>query len=343
MRSGPRGPPSSWYCAATAGPSTSCASWPSPCGTAWVRGWSLSAPRTRGRPTSWSRCPGTSSPEACPPRSSWAPVPPSSVAAAAASTSSPSAVAPRRASSTPRSRPFAAAPYRRSKGPGDRGGIQLQSRSRPGARPRRPAHRGGHRRARRQYGPPAHRPGCDGGLEGGAHGTGWRAQRGRDRRRPPNLLVRGRGGRGGTCPWVRRRGHPAGLAGLPGGYGDCRMKKVVLGFVILVLLAGGFVVINVRSYLSATHGTPGGSAVKFTVHPGDSLSTLGPSLRSAGVIDSPRDFKIWLRLSGDSLSLQRGDYDLRRHMPYREIVATLARGPVVVSEGLLLREGLTVT
>ncbi|HYR62200.1 MAG TPA: endolytic transglycosylase MltG [Actinomycetota bacterium] len=121
------------------------------------------------------------------------------------------------------------------------------------------------------------------------------------------------------------------------------MKKVVLGFVILVLLAGGFVVINVRSYLSATHGTPGGSAVKFTVHPGDSLSTLGPSLRSAGVIDSTRDFKIWLRLSGDSLSLQRGDYDMRRHMGYDQIVSTLAKGPVVISEGLLLREGLTVT
>ena len=121
------------------------------------------------------------------------------------------------------------------------------------------------------------------------------------------------------------------------------MRRVLLGFVILVLLAGGFVVITVRSYLSATHGTAGGSTVKFTVHPGDSLSTLGPSLRSAGVIDSPRDFKIWLRVSGSSLNLEQGDYNLRRRMPYHEVVTTLARGPVVVSEGLLLREGLTVT
>src|SRR5207302_1671168 len=87
----------------------------------------------------------------------------------------------------------------------------------------------------------------------------------------------------------------------------------------------------------------GGSTVKFTVHPGDSLSTLGPSLESAGVIDSPRDFKIWLRVSGSSLNLEQGDYNLRRRMPYHEVVTTLARGPVVVSEGLLLREGLTVT
>ena len=121
------------------------------------------------------------------------------------------------------------------------------------------------------------------------------------------------------------------------------MRKVLLGLLILVLLASAIVVYNVRSYISATHGTAGGSTVKFTVHPGDSLSTLGPSLRSAGVIDSPRDFKIWLRVSGSSLSLEQGDYNLRRRMPYHEVVATLARGPVVVSEGLLLREGLTVT
>ena len=121
------------------------------------------------------------------------------------------------------------------------------------------------------------------------------------------------------------------------------MRKVFLGLVILVVAASAIVVYNVRSYLSATRGTPSGSTVRFTVHPGDSLSTLGPSLRSAGVIDSPRDFKIWLRVSGSSLSLQQGDYNLRRHMAYHEIVATLARGPVVISEGLLLREGLTVT
>jgi UPF0755 protein len=121
------------------------------------------------------------------------------------------------------------------------------------------------------------------------------------------------------------------------------VRKVLFGLVILVVLAGGAVVYVVRSYLSATHGAPGGSTVKFTVHPGDSLSALGPSLRLAGVIDSPRDFKIWLRVSGSSLSLQQGDYDLRRHMAYSDVVADLAKGPAVISEGLLLREGLTVT
>jgi len=121
------------------------------------------------------------------------------------------------------------------------------------------------------------------------------------------------------------------------------VKKVLLGLAVLVVLASGIVVYSVRSYLSATHGAPSGSAVKFTVHSGDSLTTLGPPLKSAGVIDSPRDFKIWLRVSGSSVNLQQGDYNLRRRMPYHEVVAALARGPVVVSESLLLREGLTVT
>jgi peptidoglycan lytic transglycosylase G len=121
------------------------------------------------------------------------------------------------------------------------------------------------------------------------------------------------------------------------------MRKVLLGLLILVVLAGGIAALGVRSYVSATHGTPGGSTVKFTVHPGDSLSALGPSLRTAGVIGSPRDFKIWLQVSGSSVSLQQGDYNLRRNMAYRDVVSTLAKGPVVLSEPLLLREGLTVT
>jgi UPF0755 protein len=121
------------------------------------------------------------------------------------------------------------------------------------------------------------------------------------------------------------------------------VKKVLLGLAVLVVLASGIVVYGVRSYVSATHGSPGGGPVTFTVHSGDSLSTLGPSLRSAGVIDSSRDFKIWLRVSGSSVSLQQGDYHLRRHMAYHDVVAALGKGPVVLSESLLLREGLTVT
>ena len=121
------------------------------------------------------------------------------------------------------------------------------------------------------------------------------------------------------------------------------MKKVLLGFLAVIVIGAGVVVITVRSYVSNTHGSPGGGPVTFTVHAGDTLSGLGPALQSAGVIGSPRDFKIWLRISGNSISLQQGDYDLRRHQGYGDIVSTLSKGPVVISQSLLVREGLTVT
>jgi UPF0755 protein len=121
------------------------------------------------------------------------------------------------------------------------------------------------------------------------------------------------------------------------------VKKVLLGLLVVIVIAAGVVVITVRSYVSNTRGSPGGGPVTFTVHSGDTLSGLGPALQSAGVIDSPRDFKIWLRFSGNSISLQQGDYDLRRHEGYGDVVSTLSRGPVVLSQSLLIREGLTVT
>lgn len=121
------------------------------------------------------------------------------------------------------------------------------------------------------------------------------------------------------------------------------MKKVLLGLLVVIVIAAGVVVITVRSYVSNTRGSPGGGQVTFTVHSGDTLSGLGPALQSAGVIGSPRDYKIWLRFSGNSISLQQGDYQLRHHEGYGDIVSALSRGPVVLSQSLLIREGLTVT
>ena len=120
------------------------------------------------------------------------------------------------------------------------------------------------------------------------------------------------------------------------------MKKVLLGGLILVLLAAGFVVYNVDAYLSATHGSASGSPVKFTVPSGATLSGLGPRLQAAGVIGSSRDFKIYLRLHATPANLEQGDYTLRQRMPYGDLVSELSKGPVVVSEKVTIPEGETI-
>lgn len=121
------------------------------------------------------------------------------------------------------------------------------------------------------------------------------------------------------------------------------MKKVLLAAVIVVLLVAAVVVKTFNSYQTATRGSATGAPVTFTVTAGESLSGLGPRLQSNGVISSTRDFKIYLRLSGSSLSLQQGKYDLRQGMPYSAIVSRFAQGPLVQFEKVTIPEGLTVT
>jgi UPF0755 protein len=121
------------------------------------------------------------------------------------------------------------------------------------------------------------------------------------------------------------------------------VRKIALVVAVLALAAAGFAVFKFVSYESATHGSPGGDSVKFTVPAGASLSGLGPDLRRAGVIDSTTDFKVYLRISGSSVNLQPGDYDLRRHMAYGRIVSTLAKGPAVSFEKVTIPEGFTLT
>jgi UPF0755 protein len=97
------------------------------------------------------------------------------------------------------------------------------------------------------------------------------------------------------------------------------------------------------SFESASRGSAGGAPVKFTVAPGASLSGLGPDLQRAGVIGSATSFKLYVRLHGSSAELQQGDYNLRRDMPYREVVAALAKGPTIAFQKVTIPEGYTVT
>src|SRR5207245_4867716 len=101
---------------------------------------------------------------------------------------------------------------------------------------------------------PEHRGGREGAGRGGGPGQARRAEK---RRRRP---LRGGGHPAGLAGFQSgRSGHPdgAGPRWRPGSErGTGLVKKVLLGLVILVVLASAIVVYNVRSYISATRGTP---------------------------------------------------------------------------------------
>jgi UPF0755 protein len=121
------------------------------------------------------------------------------------------------------------------------------------------------------------------------------------------------------------------------------MRKALLAVIIVVVLVAAFFTYKVVSYASDVRGAPNGKPVKVTVTSGASLSGLGPSLQRAGVIGSVTDYKIYLRVTGSSVDLQKGEYNLRTHMAYGDILSALGKGPSVAFERVTIPEGFTVT
>ncbi|HEU5003520.1 MAG TPA: endolytic transglycosylase MltG [Actinomycetota bacterium] len=121
------------------------------------------------------------------------------------------------------------------------------------------------------------------------------------------------------------------------------MRKLAIGLLILIILAVAVVAKVYLSYQNNAKGSAGGAPVAFTVPAGASLTNLGPSLAGKGVIDSTLDFHVYLRLHGISLALQKGDYTLRKDMPYSVLIAALSAGPSQTHEKVTIPEGLTVT
>jgi UPF0755 protein len=112
----------------------------------------------------------------------------------------------------------------------------------------------------------------------------------------------------------------------------------------LLLLAGALVALGagaagaLRWLLSPPAAQA--EAVLFDVPPGATLSSVGRSLASAGLVRSPRAFVVlgrWHRLQG---RLQAGEYQISAAMPSAEILETIAEGKVHTLE-FLVPEGIT--
>lgn len=117
------------------------------------------------------------------------------------------------------------------------------------------------------------------------------------------------------------------------------MRAVVLGALVVVLGVIGAVLLYYQRQVS---GTGDGAAVKVLIKPRSTGEQIARTLRQDGVVGSDLAFRIFLKLKGAGAALQEGEYDLRKHMPFDDLLATLERGPKIPYVKLTLPEGLTV-
>jgi UPF0755 protein len=88
---------------------------------------------------------------------------------------------------------------------------------------------------------------------------------------------------------------------------------------------------------------PTGTPVRVEIPPGASLAAIADTLHKYQVVDVPRWFRIYTKLSGHERAIQAGVYDLHRHRPVGEVLTALTTGGgayqrLAVPEGLMLAE-----
>ena len=117
------------------------------------------------------------------------------------------------------------------------------------------------------------------------------------------------------------------------------VRAVVLGALVVVL---GVVGAALFFYRTQVGGSRDGARVKVLIKPNSTGQQIAQTLRRDGVVGSDLAFRIFLRLKGAGGELQAGEYELRRDMPFGDLVVTLQRGPEIPFVKLTLPEGLTV-
>ena len=87
---------------------------------------------------------------------------------------------------------------------------------------------------------------------------------------------------------------------------------------------------------------PTGQPVRVEIPAGASLAAIADTLHKYEVIDVPRFFRIYTKLSGHERAIQAGVYDLHRHRPVGEVLEALTTGRGAYSR-LAMPEGLMLT
>jgi len=118
------------------------------------------------------------------------------------------------------------------------------------------------------------------------------------------------------------------------------MRKVIWIPLLLVLLLGGTVVAG-RLWLSAQFEAPGPAPreLRVTVTPGLSVRGVLARLQSAGALDCAVCTQLYLRLTGRTLTVKAGDYEVDAHASASDVIEMLEQGRVILQQ-LTVVEGI---
>ncbi len=113
------------------------------------------------------------------------------------------------------------------------------------------------------------------------------------------------------------------------------VRRALIAFAALLLVVG--VPLLVAPWFGI--GTPRGAAVHVTIDRGASLAAVSTVLEAAGLVDSPRQFRVLARLFGGNDPVQAGAYRLVRGDAWRHYLRIMQEGRVerlslTIPEGL---------
>src|SRR5581483_7692083 len=109
-----------------------------------------------------------------------------------------------------------------------------------------------------------------------------------------------------------------------------RVVLPALTVLLLVVLGGGFWL-----YRQVNPGGGPGAKVTVDVEPGTSVAGVAARLDAKGVVTSARVFRVYLKLKG-AVTIQAGEYDLRKNLSMGEARAALERGPSIKFQKLVI-------
>src|SRR3954463_14202201 len=117
-----------------------------------------------------------------------------------------------------------------------------------------------------------------------------------------------------------------------------RWPLVLLGILAVLVIAAATGTVWVRHQINPGEA---GEQIQLTIPKGTSTSNIAALLERDAVISNATVFKVYLRVKNVG-AIQAGDYTLRRHQPYAQIVDVLHKGPAVTIDRITIPEGFTL-
>jgi UPF0755 protein len=121
--------------------------------------------------------------------------------------------------------------------------------------------------------------------------------------------------------------------------GRAKSGKSGRRFLLIVALA----LAGLTGYVTRVFARPSGSAVRVIIPEASTFRAAADSLARAGIVDWPRVFSIYARISGTDRELKPGTYLFRPKTPWRDVLTALTGGEglvrsVTIPEGFSLAQ-----